>query len=278
MKQIHILTAFVLTLCAQSFGIHLTHPQTAGLQNKLILRNGMDETVKVELFKRSAGVTTPDIDTTPTAMYNAPEIRVKHPIERYIGRGGDFIIPNLQSDEFITVNGKDVPVDFSTLFNNTCIIRIAIGGFGRFVGRGSLTFQPVGCTVINPEMAIKTAVEQFEELKRTETEEAHLRETNAIKKALGIRGELDNLSVLGIKKGEFGHDPAANLELIKKKFRDLTRYWHPDKASARGIDPELASQVVKRIIEAYKKLGGSEEEIEELMSEFVPIGQSSAKK
>ena len=278
MKQIHILTAFVLTLCTQSFGMHLTYPGATGLQNKLILRNGIDEIVKVELFKRSAGVTRADIDTTPMVVYNAPDSRVKHPIERYIGRGGDFVIPNFQSDEFIKVNGKDVPVNFSTLFNNTCTIRISIGGAGSLFGRGSLTFQPAGCNVINPEIALETATEQFEKLKRTETEEANLRETNAIKKALGIHGELDNLSILGLEKGALGLNTAANLELIKKKFRDLTRYWHPDKARARGIDPEFASQVVKRIIDAYKELGGTEEEVEELMSEFVPIGRSSAKK
>lgn len=56
-----------------------------------------------------------------------------------------------------------------------------------------------------------------------------------------------------------GVTPAADAREIKKAYRAQSLEWHPDKAMARGVDPELAQQEFVEVARAYEVLSDPEQ-------------------
>lgn len=55
-----------------------------------------------------------------------------------------------------------------------------------------------------------------------------------------------------------GVPPSADAREIKKAYRALSLEWHPDKAAARGVDPELAQEQFVEVARAYETLSSPE--------------------
>ena len=51
-----------------------------------------------------------------------------------------------------------------------------------------------------------------------------------------------------------GLSSSADAREIKKAYRSLSLEWHPDKAAARGVDPELAQEEFVEVARAYETL------------------------
>lgn len=52
--------------------------------------------------------------------------------------------------------------------------------------------------------------------------------------------------------------PSAGAREIKKAYRSLSLEWHPDKAAARGVDPDLAQEQFVEVARAYEILSNPE--------------------
>ena len=56
-----------------------------------------------------------------------------------------------------------------------------------------------------------------------------------------------------------GVTSTADAREIKKAYRAQSLEWHPDKATARGVDPELAQQQFVEVARAYEVLSDPEQ-------------------